>query len=241
MKRLINWKTSMLKKILLLIGMGLILFSGSPSNGSSEIDHTSSENADLSALQFKRIAVMPFLAGKLESPEEPVEKPLSQPLKQLKIDSASLADGADQIMTRLVNDMLRIRFTDQMVSMEEAAAVYADVIRDQTLDTPRKRAKKFGENLHADLVVVGTIWRFREKGTFQEMPESPASVAFSVYLMEVVSGKRLWRNAFDGTQKTLSEDVLGGLKQIKMGLRWLSVNELARYGVKSVFREFPLR
>ena len=230
----------MSKRILLMLGMVLILISGNPINGSAETDHTSSENADLSTLQFKRIAVMPFLAGKLESPEEPVEKPLSQPLKQLNIDAANLAEGADQIMTRLVNDVLQIQFADKIVSMKEAAAVYADVIRDQTLDTPRKLAKKFGENLQADLVVVGTIWRFREKGTVKEIPDSPASVAFSVYLMEVAGGKRLWRNAFDGTQKTLSEDVLGGLKQIKMGLRWLSVNELARYGVKSVFRKFPL-
>lgn len=126
---------------------------------------------------------------------------MSQPLKQLKIDSASLADGADQIITRQVYDVLQIRFADQLVSMEESAAVYADIIRDQTLDTPRKLAKKFGENLHAELVVVGTIWRFREKGTFNELPDSPASVAFYVYLMEVAGGKLLWCNAFDGTQK----------------------------------------
>jgi len=231
----------MLKKILLLLWAVLILLPGSPIKGSAETDHTSSENADLSTLQFKRIAVMPFLIGKLESPENPVEKPLSRPLGQLYVDADNLAEGADQIMTRLVNDVLQIRFADQMVSMEEAAAVYTEAIRDLTLDTPRKLAKKFGENLQADLVVVGAIWRFREKGTVEENPDSPASVAFSVYLIEVASGKRLWRNAFDGTQKALSEDVLGGLKQIKMGLRWLSVKELARYGVKNVFRKFPLR
>ena len=229
----------MSKKILLLLGMILILLSGSPINGSAKTNHTLSENADLSTPQFKRIAVMPFLVGKLESPEKLIEKPLSQPLKELHIDAANLAEGADRVMTRLVNDVMQIRFEDQMVSMEEASVVYADVIRDQTLDTPRKLAKKFGENLQADLVVVGAVWRFREKGAVEEMPDSPASVAFSVYLMEVAGGKRLWRNTFDGNQKTLSEDVLGGLKQIKMGLRWLSVNELARYGVKSVFRTFP--
>ena len=229
----------MSKKILLLLGMILILLSGSPINGSAKTNHTSSENADLSTPQFKRIAVMPFLVGKLESPEKLIEKPLSQPLKELYIEAANLAEGADRVMTRLVNDVMQIRFEDQMVSMEEASVVYADVIRDQTLDTPRKLAKKFGENLQADLVVVGAVWRFREKGAVEEMPDSPASVAFSVYLMEVAGGKRLWRNAFDGNQKTLSEDVLGGLKQIKMGLRWLSVNELARYGVKSAFRTFP--
>ena len=229
------------KKILLLLWAVLILFVCTPINGSADTDHTALKNADLSTLQFKRIAVMPFLVGKLESPEQPVEKPLSQPLEQLHMNVGKLAEGADQIMTRLVNDALQIRFPDQMVSMEQAAAGYAEVIHDQTLDTPRKLAKKFGETLHADLVVIGTIWRFREKASFKENPDSPASVAFSVYLMEVASGKRLWRNGFDGTQKTLSEDVLGGLKQINMGLRWLSVNELARYGVKNVFRKFPLR
>jgi hypothetical protein len=229
------------KKILLLLWAVSILLLGNPINGSADTDHKSFEKADLSTRQFKRIAVMPFLVGKLESPENPVEKPLSQPLGQLHINAANLAEGADRIMTRLVNDVLQIRFSEQMVSMEEAAAVYTEAIRDLTLDTPRKLAKKFGENLQADLVVVGTIWRFREKGAVKENPYSPASVAFSVYLIEVAGGKRLWRNAFDGTQKALSEDVLGGLKQIKMGLRWLSVNELARYGVKNVFRKFPLR
>lgn len=231
----------MSKKILLLMGMALIFLSGNPVNGSAKTVHTPSENTDLSTLEFKRIAVMPFLVGKLESPEEPVEKPLSQPLEKLNINSANLAEGAEHIMTRLVNDVLRIRFTDQLVSMEESAAVYADIIRDQTLDTPRKLAKKFGENLKADLVVVCAVWRFRERGTVEEMHENPASVAFSVYLMGVASGKRLWRSTFDGTQKTLSEDMLGGLKQLKMGPRWLSVNELARYGVKTVFKKFPLR
>lgn len=231
----------MSKKILLFLGMVWILLSINSINSSTKANHKSSESIDLSTIQFKRIAVMPFLVGKLESPDKPVEKPLSQPLIQLSFDTVNLVEGADQIMTRLVNDMLKIRFMDQMVTMEEAAAVYGDVIRDQALNTPRKLAKTFGEKLQADLVVVGTIWRFREKGTVKEISDSPASIAFSVYLMEVASGKRLWRNLFDGTQKILSDDVLGGFKQIKMGPRWLSVNELARYGVKSVFRTFPLR
>jgi hypothetical protein len=241
MKRLIKRKTIRSKKILLFLWAALILLSGNPINAGSDADHTWFANADLSTLQFKCIAVMPFLVGKLESPEQPVEKPLSQPLQHLHIDAANLAEGADRILTRLVNDALQLRFADQVVSMEDAAAGYAEATRDQTLDTPRKLAKTFGKNLQADLVVIGTIWRFREKGSVKENPDSPASVAFSVYLMEVASGKRLWRNGFDGTQKTLSEDVLGGLKQIKMGLHWLSVNELARYGVKNVFRTFPLR
>jgi hypothetical protein len=50
----------MSKKILLLLWMILILLSGTPIIGGAGTDRTSSENADLSTLQFKRIAVMSF-------------------------------------------------------------------------------------------------------------------------------------------------------------------------------------
>jgi hypothetical protein len=61
-----------------------------------------------------------------------------------------------------------------------------------------------------------------------------------IAVMPFLIGKRLWRGAFDGAQKALTEDVVGGLKAIKMGIHWLSVDELARYAVKQVFRKFPL-
>jgi hypothetical protein len=60
MKTRIKWKTSMSKKILLLLWMILILLSGTPIIGGAGTNRTSSENADLSTLQFKRIAVMSF-------------------------------------------------------------------------------------------------------------------------------------------------------------------------------------
>lgn len=72
------------------------------------------------------------------------------------------------------------------------------------------------------------------------MPDSPASVGFALYLVDVETGVRLWRGAFEGTQKALSDDLIGGLKQLGMVLRWLSAEELARYGVKSVLKKLPL-
>ncbi|MDY6912673.1 MAG: nucleoid-structuring protein H-NS, partial [Chloroflexota bacterium] len=61
-----------------------------------------------------------------------------------------------------------------------------------------------------------------------------------IYLVEVATGKRLWRGKFDETQKTLSKDVIRGFKQLKMGARWLTADELARYGVKKVLKDFPI-
>jgi hypothetical protein len=87
--------------------------------------------------------------------------------------------------------------------------------------------------------MVGTVWRLREKGAIEGAPDSPASVGFALYMVDVTTGERLWRSAFDGTQKALTEDVLGGVKQLGMGLHWLTAEELARYGIKSLLRKLP--
>ncbi|KPJ79145.1 MAG: hypothetical protein AMJ54_00340 [Deltaproteobacteria bacterium SG8_13] len=189
----------------------------------------------------EKIAMMPFLMGQLESPNAPIEKPLSKPLTQLMIDDPRLPVGADRMMNRFTNEMLKQRFQDRLVPSDHVADAYQSLVTDQTLDTPRKRAVRLGETLEAGHVMVGTLWRYREKGALADVPDSPASVGFALYLVDVNTGVRLWHGSFDGTQKALTEDVLGSLKQLNMGLSWLSADELARYGVKSVLQKLPLR
>jgi hypothetical protein len=195
---------------------------------------------DFSELTSQRIAVMPFMIGKLDSPDKPMEKPLSIPLSQLLADTYNVNEQAAQVMTRLVHETLRVRFPDNMIAAETVAEAFTHISSEPTIDTPRKLVLKLGDAIGADFVVFGTLWRFRGKGDRSDTPGSSASIAFAVYLVDVPTGKRLWRGTFDGTQKALTEDVVGGLKGIKMGIRWLSVDELARYGVKQVFRKFPL-
>ncbi|NIM98574.1 MAG: hypothetical protein GTO24_10985 [candidate division Zixibacteria bacterium] len=70
--------------------------------------------------------------------------------------------------------------------------------------------------------------------------ESPASVAFAVYLIDVASGKLLWTGKFSETQRTLSDNVLDTWAFVKKGAKWLSADELASYGVKEVLKKSPL-
>jgi hypothetical protein len=71
-------------------------------------------------------------------------------------------------------------------------------------------------------------------------PERGASVAFDMYLIEVSSGRTVWKARFDETQRPLTEDIRAGKVLIKKGVKWLSADELARYGVEEVFKKFPL-
>ena len=215
----------------------LVLLGAHANRCSAQVKATPGSLPDVTV---EKIAMMPFLIGQLESPNAPIDKPLSKPLAQISIDDFRLQAGADRVMNRITDKMLKLRFQERLVSADTVADAYQNLLTDQSLDTPRKRAVRLGEILVAKHVMVGTLWRYREKGALAGIPDSPASVGFAFYLVDVSTGARLWRGSFDGTQKALTEDVLGGLKHLKMGLRWLSAEELARYGVKSVLQKLPL-
>ena len=61
-----------------------------------------------------------------------------------------------------------------------------------------------------------------------------------MYLIEVSGGKKVLKARFDETQRPLTEDIRGGKVLLKKGVRWLSADELAGYGVKEAFKKFPL-
>ncbi len=201
---------------------------------------TQAAQGRLPELAVAQIALMPFLMGRLESPNAPIAKPLSQSLSQLVLDSRELPEDADQVMTRIVNAELKGRIEERLVAPDRVAEAYRTLVADPALDSPRKRAVRLGEVLDAQVVMVGTVWQYREKGALVDMPESAASVGFALYLIDVKTGVRFWRGAFDETQQALTDDVVDGFKQLGMGLRWLSAEALARYGVKSVLRKVPL-
>ena len=88
-------------------------------------------------------------------------------------------------------------------------------------------------------MVVGTVWRYRDRGAIEGFPEKPASVAFAVYLVDPETGRGLWRKIFDETQDFALKDMSKFTARIKMGIQWLSADGLARYGVEAVFNDFP--
>ena len=204
------------------VGLAIVLYLGGCGT------QTQTTQGDLSDIAVTQIALMPFLIGQMESPNAPIVKPLSKPLAELVINGQDLPEGADEVMTRIVNAELKRRFEERLVSPDRAAEASRTLLADPALDTPRKRGISLGEALKANLVMVGTIWWFREKGALSDMPDSPASVGFALYLVDVRTGARVWRGAFEGTQEA------------DMGLRWLSAEELARNAVKSVLQKLPL-
>lgn len=229
----------MRKSIAVLLAFSAVLLMPALHSGKCTAQ-TQSTQIGLSNVIVEKIVLMPFMTGKLESSDQPIAKPLSKPFPLPRVENENLSQGADLVLTRIVNDDLKKRFQERLVPQAQVEDTCRAVCGDAALDTPRKRAVRLGEALEANLVMVGTVWRYREKGALAEIPDSPASVGFALYLVDVNTGVRLWRGSFDGTQKALTQDVLGGLKQLGMGVHWLSAEELARYGVKSVLKTLKL-
>lgn len=216
----------------LAVGTGLVSCSS----------QTKSTQGSLVDVTVKEIALMPFLAGQMASPDAPIST-LSSPsnTETAIIDNVNLPDGTDLIMNRIVSTELKIRFAERLIPSHLVGEVYQPLLLDPKLETPRKRAIRLGNALKANLVMVGNIWWYRERGALTQMPDNPASVGFELTLINAETGARLWRGRFEGTQEALTSDVLGGVERLNMGLRWLSAKELARYGVKSVLRTLPLK
>jgi hypothetical protein len=188
-------------------------------------------------IQWEKIGVLPFFKGRRSTD---TGETLICPICELSFKSENIKDGADRAITSYVQEALERRYRDKVIFLDEVSRVFQEIPRDDTKDTPRSLAQKAGEALGADLMIVGAIWRYRDRIQEPMGPERGASVAFDMYLIGVSGAKTVWKKRFDETQRPLTEDIRGAKKLIKKGARWLSADELARYGVEEVFKRFPL-
>lgn len=159
-----------------------------------------------------------------------------------------------QVMaTGFVPDSASPFLTSELISQLEKIDGYtiisADGVQDMIAgmmsdnDKSADRFLKFyvqaGQRAEVDAVVVGHIFRFRERQGNRASVESPASVAFDLHLIDVASGRMLWSSGFDETQKPLTDNILEIGTFIKRGGGWATAEELSSSGLESLLQRFP--
>lgn len=97
-----------------------------------------------------------------------------------------------------------------------------------------------GKSLGADLVIVGYLYRWRERKGESYGVKQAASVAFSLSLVSVSDRQVLWSGKFDKTQRSLAENLLDFMTFLRGKGKWMSAEELARVGLERVLKEIPL-
>ena len=192
----------------------------------------------LSTVKVQRIALMPFVRGLHNSSlGDPMNRLLYCTMSDLCFNIKEVKGNADELMTGFLQEALQKSYTGALIPAPTVQSAYAELPKYPATDTPQSLAIALGRKLQTDHVMVGIVWRYKERvGTAQASP-SPASVAFTLYLLNVQTGIPVWQATFDKTQQALSDNLLNAKEFFSMGARWLSADELSRFGIKQVLGE----
>ena len=98
---------------------------------------------------------------------------------------------------------------------------------------------KIGRALYADAVLVGHVYRFKNRVGTRYSVDSPASVAFDIHLIDVLKGSILWVGHFDETQRSLFENLFKIGTFLRRKGSWITAEEMAISGLEDVLQTFP--
>jgi hypothetical protein len=168
------------------------------------------------ALSLRRVAVTPFRA-------------------QPRAGAQELPAGASDLIASYVAEGLAQRGLDVVPASDVAQAVGAE----QGADL-RRSLSVASEQFGADALVSGTVYRFRDRDGEALGTLHPASAGFDVRIHRAGDGKLLWSGVFDHTQVPLGENALTAAQYPGGGTRWLTAEELARWGAHKITQEIPL-
>ncbi len=197
--------------------------------------HVTKDTAALPPL--KRIAVLPMDRASVRPGEERPTCSLSDTV----IDATEVSPDEASAVTGLLFSTLR--GDSRFITVPEGRCVgflnslLAADVRASTL----KLIRSFGRELGVEAVLYGKLYRFKQRVGGSYSVKTPASVAFSLHLIRVSDGCILWNATFDETQKPLSENLFKAGFYKKTGIRWLTAEELAAFGLSRAIDELRSR
>jgi hypothetical protein len=174
---------------------------------------------DVDPKTLERIAVVPFL-------------PASHFVGSGNPGASSGAEGAEAaaLVTRVASDAFaaagfEVIPASDVVQVFEAAG--KSVPHGDNAAFAQAVAREFG----ATSALFGTIYRYQERRGGDLGATRPASVGIELVLRVAPGARQLWTARFDHTQAALSENALVAPRYPGGGSRWLTAEELARWGL----------
>ena len=99
------------------------------------------------------------------------------------------------------------------------------------------RVQKLSQD--SDAVLVGYIYRWREREGTDYGVTRAASVSLDLHLIRPSNGAILWKGKFDKTQQSLSENLFDLGTFTESGGKWLTVDKLAAIGFDKMLKDMP--
>lgn len=182
---------------------------------------------------FDRIAVLPFQEV---VPEDLLNGVVRCPLCGTVFSAAKAAGRPEIVVERLFLDELEKRKPKfNVISGEHVEGVYRQIVSTSLLKAPLKMIlSDTGKALGAEGIVIGYVYRFRERKGEPFAAEKPASVAFEIHMMRVDDGVLVWKGTYDRMQRSMMEDLFQA-----SSWKWITAEELAAEGMQQVLTTFP--
>ena len=151
-----------------------------------------------------------------------------------------VSEGAEVMLTQQLVEKLQQRADYLLIPPDQAQdLVTAEMGSFEKKVNELELLVKVGQEFKADAVLVSHIYRFRERLGTKYAAERPASVAFSLHLIQIPEGRIAWQRHFDETQRSLFEDLFAFGTFLKRGGRWITASEMATSGLTKILETFP--
>jgi hypothetical protein len=196
---------------------------------------TTRAEGDLSAI--KRVLVLPFedmawLYGANTSVRNPITGQTFQ--------TGPVAREADRYLTEELIAALRQYTQFKLVNSYDGTSIREGLENAYGSQWPLARIlAETGRRMDADAVVIGYVYRFRERVGGPYAAEQSASVAFDICIIACRTAKPVWVAYNDETQLALAEDLLDIGSFFRRKGRWVTAEEMAQTAIKRMFEEFP--
>ena len=122
----------------------------------------------------------------------------------------------------------------ELISPGQARGAYSSLKLSDVVGKEIDIIQKIGLAFSAEAVLIGYIYRFREREGTDYAVNRAASVAFDLYLIGPKDGVVFWKGRFDKTQQHLSQNILDAGTFMKGQGRWMTAERLAKIGLEGV-------
>jgi hypothetical protein len=215
--------------LFLFLGLVLSLFSGCASGRPLQKPVEPIEVGDILVLPFQNLHETCGIDTSFRCPFVGITYQISE-----------IREGAIEYLTNNLFSRLQSREDLSLIEPEQSVGARAVVLSNRNEELSEKdliieTARIAG----AESVIVGRVFRYKERIGTAFSVHAPASVAFDLLLIRVSDGQLLWVGRFNETQKTLFENLFRLSTVFKRSIRWHTADELANFGLEEVLEKFP--
>lgn len=184
--------------------------------------------------KLDRIAVLPMDRA---SSKPASERPTCNISGNSTVTSYYVTPEAAQKVTQILYSLLLKDPRFKQVSEGYCLGLLNSILQRNVKSSEIKILRAFGKDMDADAILYGKLYRFRERIGNSYSVRTPASVVFSLILVRATDGVVLWRYSFDQTQEALTSNLLNWRFYKQQGMRWVTAEELASYGLEQAVKE----